>query len=164
MLKFNRTLISAGNIKFSHSMQFPQLSIHNPHVCFSVCLSVCPPTLLLHLTSDQPRAPLSVASKTASYGITHEERPLVYGSTGFRPEEEGGYGLMGSFAPELGGKRCLFVCTSVSLSGSFNIRSLAVSIGGRRIDLNSYQNEVELEITFNILKGFIAGIRSEINI
>lgn len=53
--------------------------------------------------------------------------------------------------PELEEKRGLSVC----LPGSFNISSLAVSLGGKHIDLNLYWNRIKSswEITFDSLKG-----------
>lgn len=49
---------------------------------------------------------------------------------------------------------------SVSFPASFNIRSLAVSLGSERIDLNSYRERLKSswEITFSQLKWFKMGV------
>lgn len=48
------------------------------------------------------------------------------------------------------------VCPSVFFPASFNIRSLAVSLGSKLIDLNLYRKEIKScwEITFCGVKGF----------
>lgn len=111
--------------------QFPlTITIH-----VSVCLSC------LHLTNDGSQPPLRTGWKSASQRITHEESPLMEGHIGFRPEEEGGDGLMDNFPAEQEKKRnhltpSLFLAHSISP---------VVSLGSKCIDLNLYWKKIKSE-------------------
>lgn len=80
------------------------------------------------------------------------------GHMGFRPGEEGGYGLMDAFPTEQrkeeGNSLSLFLV---------HLISAVVSLGRKCIDLNLYWKRIKSgrEITFSLLKGwrgnFIAG-------
>ncbi len=64
---------------------------------------------------------------------------------------------MDAFPTELWSKKrsvCLSVCLSACVPASFNIRSLAVGLGSKRIDLNFYRKRIKSrwEITFSALK------------
>lgn len=134
--------LCSGYIKYLHNffnhLLHVQLSLFQP--CF-----FSSPAIGLSLN-------YRVGWKIASYRITHEERPLVY-----RLQTRGGRriwfnGRLSYQAVEE--KRS--ICLSVSLPGSFNIRSLAVSLGSKHIDLNLYQKRIKSswEITFSLLKGW----------
>lgn len=136
-------------------------TIHSLSTHVRVQMSVFP-RCSLPLTSDWSEPPLSCWMKDSFIQNNTWVGPLVYGL-----QTRGGRriwfnGRLSYQAVEE--KRSVCLSVSVSFPASVNIRSLAVSLGSKRIDLNLYRKRIKAswEVTFGALKGlrwsFTAGI------